>query len=48
MTLVVMPDEYQSIRITALARHVEDYARAKPLKTAAIVGALAFLFGLTG
>lgn len=34
-------------KIMGVARHVEDYARAKPLKAAAIVGSLAFLLGLT-
>lgn len=39
--------EVAKSKVMGVAHRVEDYARAKPLKAAAIVGALAFLFGLT-
>lgn len=38
--------EVAKSKVMGVARQVEDYARAKPLKAAAIIGLIAFLFGL--
>ncbi|WP_075293193.1 hypothetical protein [Pararhizobium arenae] len=34
-------------RVEDVVHHIEDFARAKPLKAVAIAGTIAFLFGLT-
>lgn len=39
--------EVAKSRVMGVARQVEDYAKAKPLKAAAVVASIAFLFGLT-